>query len=255
MIHTHCSTRLGDNIAHLHLLRKLAMAHPDAQFAHAINTGYCGHPSQLIDVVSDLPNITITEQPQPGSVEVWKGHGEKWYSHPKKADWCAFMLEHHADIAKQIGMESPLRTGADLLFDYPLLKAPDAAKFDFLVINSPPMSGQMRGYSPGDFERLIIKLMAKGTVITTHPVSFPAECTQTHNMSITDIGRLSQHCRCIVMVSTGPSWPTFNVWNVESVKLRIVLLDSENLSGLGGNMIQAGNTDEARAVLEAHEYL
>ena len=56
------------------------------------------------------------------------------------------------------------------------------------------------------------------------------------------------------MVSTGPSWTTFNVWNRKTVKLRLILLDVEQLN-LGGNTVQASTREAARAILVEHGLL
>ena len=48
-------------------------------------------------------------------------------------------------------------------------------------------------------------------------------------MTVTDIGALSRHCRFIIQVSTGPSWPTFNIFNPSTVELRAILLDNEKI--------------------------
>lgn len=55
-------------------------------------------------------------------------------------------------------------------------------------------------------------------------------CTREGNLSVSQIGALSLRCRNLVMIGTGPAWPTCNVFNRESVKLRIVLLDPERVN-------------------------
>lgn len=73
-------------------------------------------------------------------------------------------------------------------------------------------------------------------------------------MSVTAIGHVSQHADLIVMISTGPSWPTFNVWNRDSVRRRIILIDEEKI-GLSSNTVQCPTVAQAREVLEADGYL
>jgi hypothetical protein len=44
------------------------------------------------------------------------------------------------------------------------------------------------------------------------------------------------------------------VWNRQTVKLRVVMVDAEQLN-LGGNLVQANTRDAARAILAEHGLL
>ncbi len=54
---------------------------------------------------------------------------------------------------------------------------------------------------------------------------------------------LSLSCKYIVGICNGSTWPTFNIWNTESVLLRILLLDREQV-------LIAPNTEHARTMPE-----
>lgn len=249
--HTHCGLRLGDNFAALLLVRALAKANPSHEFAHAANLQYMRQAQQLPEIVADLSNVRIVDiaQKHPDSVDLWKGADDYWYYHKKRNDYVTFMLEFYERCCDRLGLWCPIETMTDFLFDYPAIKRDTVLSrpFDWLVVNSVPMSGQFQGYSAADFDAVIKDLCARYSVVTTADSPHHGQlCAST--LSATQIGNLSLYCKYILMVSTGCSWPTFNVWNYSTVQLRIVLLDSERLN-LGNTVIHR------RSVRSAHEFL
>jgi hypothetical protein len=247
--HTHCSLRLGDNLQHLQFLRGLAKANPQHHFRHAAHTGYL---PQMIEVVADIPNITLAtlESKAVESMEVWKNHDGYWENHPNRHDYVGFYLEFFRRLAAEMGLQTEMRTAADFLFDYPALKQEFGKPFDFLVVNSPPMSNQAQGYDRTEMLTLISSLVAaKRSVVCTHRVPIPGVAyTQDHGLTVTGIGALSRVCKYIVMVSTGPSWPTFNIWTNETCALRVIIIDDDRV-GIGRNAEQVKTFRAAQALL------
>lgn len=260
--HTHCDLRLGDNLAAIQLVRKLAQQHPEHHFKHALNVDYMGQMAQLYDVICDLPNITVASNhwTRPSdSVDLWKGQNGFFYQHPKSEDYVAVMLDFYALSCARLGLPCPITSAKDMLFDYPaLLKSNHLSQpFDWLVINSPPLSGQFPNYNADTLERIIKGLRWRGySVVTTAKTreSYGQTCTVDHNLTATGIGNLSLHCKYILMVSTGVSWPTFNIWNQESVKLRIILLERERVE-LSPNTVHCNSAGLAHELLHEQQFL
>jgi len=248
VIYTHCNWNLGDHLAHLHYLRKQAVNYPNHQFIHAAKFDFL---SQLIEIIADLPNISLIDiayRPD-HSTDSWKNRDNYFVSHSKWADYGWFHIEFYRYLSSLLGLESPFSQPSDLLFDYPSILRKRYPAFDFLVINSPPKSGQLQGFNPNEFEDLIAKLLASGhSVITTAPSSHAVPCTARSSMSVTSIGSLSLGCQYIVGVSTGPSWPTFNVWNAKTVQMRLLMLDRERVL-IAPNTEHARNMKEVKAIL------
>lgn len=202
--------------------------------------------------------------------------------HSDKFNWSRFHIDWLRHLAGQMGLESPIAKPEDLLFDYPAIREPVMPdwKCDVLVINARPGSGQLKAYQnasswkhrfwqrfgkggvevhPEDefLTPVIARLIAAGhNVVTTQPYRPPAgasptipPCTANHGLSVTGIGNLSLRCKYIVMVATGPMWPTLNVWNVDTVKLRAILLDVERLN-LPGNMSYASTVADVNQMLQ-----
>lgn len=256
--HTHCALRLGDNLAHLHFLRALAKRNPDRRFIHAAHLCYL---PQLVEVVCDLPNITLvdlesacdrhvpqdywTMRPRWASVDAWKNAGGFWEAHPLKNDYAAFYLAFFDALAAEFGLECPFLEPGDLLFDYPALKHLRSEPSSWLVINSAPMSNQWSGHDAARLDELIGSL--RGHVLTTFPCRH-GQCVRDFDMTVSGVGALSLQTRHILMVSTGPSWPTFNVWNRDTVQTRIVLIDHERIE-IAPNTHHCATIEQARAVL------
>jgi hypothetical protein len=264
---THCALRLGDNLAHLHFLRALAKENPTHHFIHFAHLCYI---AQLSEVVCDLPNVQVlslervsappktplefwTMKPMHmESIDAWKNAGHYWERHPLRLNYAQFALGLAVKLSEAMGLQSPLRCVQDLQFSYPALEAWNYEPFDVLVVNSTPRSGQLPAYNVKEMNHVIGQLSNRYKVITTAPTPHSCGCTQEHGMTVSQIGALSRFCKYIIAVSTGPSWPTFNVFNAQSVLLRYVLIDREevkisprtvnlnNVSSLGHELSIAG---------------
>lgn len=254
IIKTHCDVRLGDNLAHLHFLRGLAKANPEIQFRHAAHLCYI---PQLVEVVCDLPNISLHDLRRHDlnhSIEAWKNDARLWETHELKNDYGPFMLWHFERLAQKMYLPSPFSKESDLLFDYPAIKDAATAPFDFLIVNSEPMSGQCASLDLGELDKLTLELSEKYKVMTTRGVKPWIPCTQQHRLSVTGVGGISRNCRYILMVSTGVSWATFNVWNKRSVEKRIIILESERIN-IAPNSVNVNSVGLAREILTESKLL
>ncbi len=250
---THNAYHLGDNLVHLHFMRKVALANPDRQFIHAAQWQYL---SQLKDLVVDIPNLGLTDfnyMTPPDSIDAWRGANGFWYQSEIRNDFVRFHIEQwFPHLAERLKVENPIKCAKDMLFDYPAINEPKPhldfkSGFDVLVISSRPGSGQFQGYDESSLVELAKRIQNNGSqIITTSPAySLP----HTHGLSVTDIGALSLHCHTILMISTGPSWPTFNIWNQDTVMNRIILLEPERVN-LAPNTTHCATIDEAAEVLK-----
>lgn len=261
---THCALRLGDNLAHLHFLRKLAEANPESEFIHFAHAHYL---PELFAMISGQPRIGLIPLPinnpigwlciPPGkSINAWKnadGYFERTDPQFRNV-YSRFMLAFFGMLAGKMGFASPFKCAADLLFDYPALEyqnRPGAEMLDFLIVNAVPMSGQAERYSPAHMDILINQIRQRGFTCLATSGSVRGDDypnTEKWRWNVTQIGQISQNARRIVMVATGPSWPTFNVWNRRSVELRIIINEPE-IVDLDPNALQAHSVIEATEML------
>ena len=97
--------------------------------------------------------------------------------------------------------------------------------------------------------KVVVTAPLQGVDVEPDYVTYVYGIDNAYGLSVTDIGKISQNCHTILMVSTGPSWPTFNIFNQESVKLRIILLDSERVN-LSPNTIHCDSIRGAEFALK-----
>jgi len=248
---------LGDNLLTLHFLRAQAKAHPGDHFIHHAQEHYL---PQLAPLTVDLPNLSLssldssssTSTPPlklaPGALDTWLGAGGWFYGQPDRHDFAAIYLRHFANLSARLGLPSPFTTPRDLLFDYPALAPTNSPRYrgarGVLVINSAPQSGQFQSYSHAGFDHLIGLLLAAGHAVycTAGSTHRQAIDTRILGSSITDIGRHStDHLFAIIGVPTGPIWPTFNIWNADTITLRLLLLDTERVEILPEHTVHANH--------------
>jgi hypothetical protein len=200
---------------------------PDQQFVLYCNRSY---HLQLQETIEDFSNIKLSpiEERPWSAINSWIDVGKYYRNSPCRNDYLAFYLDWFNQMSITAGLPNLFHSKADLWFDYPALLKPTplSRHFDFLVVNSVPKSDQFR-FDEKEMNALISRLISKGySVVVTNPCSVKgAICTQDYNISITGIGNISGYCDYHIMVSTGPSWSTFNVWNKNKVRLRAILLN------------------------------
>lgn len=263
--HTHCDFHLGDNLVHLHFLRKQAIANPSDIFRHYVQP--C-HLEQLREAIEDLPNIGLYDlglRPD-DSINAWKNAGAGidtfgfFERHPHRAEFAEFHIEWFEHLSKEMGLGLVIYQPSDLLFDYPAIckniyrRLPENARnsaIDILFVNSQPCSGQCLAYDDVNyFDPLIEELSKRHSVMVTQPSGLAnIPCTTQTEMTVSEIGALSRAVQYVVGVATGPIWPTFNIWNQQTVRRRIVMLGNGERLNLGANVHQVTNREEMRAAL------
>lgn len=244
-IQTFSRWHLGDNLIHLHFLRKLSERYPDIEFQHALNPQYLG---QCGEVISDMPAIRLVgleEANFSNPIDAWKGAGNFFFKHPRRFEFGELYVDFFQSLADQMGLESPIDSKDKLLFDYPALKKRALKKdYDFLVVNSAPLSEQFKDYSEEAFLRILRGISAAGfSLITTKKVD-GFECTLDSNLSVTGIGNVSLYAHFLVAVCTGSMWPCMNVFNNYRLERKIILNDHETID-FGENIQMARSMEEA----------
>jgi len=220
MIQTYNEYHLGDQLIHLNYLRRLSYLYPNYIFRHYCQDIYI---PQLLAVVEDCPSIEILPlgERDGSAVNCWLGVDGWFYRHPKQRHWVDLHLDWFATLSTRLGVENPIRTKYDLLFEYPALRKKVYQPFDVLIINCPPGSNQLPTFSLEKFESLTKKLCEDMDVITVYPTKLCPSTLEMH-MTVTEIGNLAQFCQYIVAVDTGPLWTTYNQWNIDSILGRTI---------------------------------
>jgi len=266
VIHTHNSFHLGDNLINLHFLRDAALRNPTHMFIHHIEP--C-HLEQLAAVVFDIPNLELgvfDERPE-SSMDFWRNAGDVWNRHPLRNNLIEYHLWAFRDLAEKWNIKSRFREPCDwraMLFDYHEIieqthTSLDDEEFDILFNNAQPCSGQFLPYDNLDyFDELIDALSKKHRVLVTQPSKTGVPCTRDFgNVDITGIGHLSITIPYIMGIPNGPMWPTFNVWNVDTVQLRMIFLANGETINLShpSTTCHVKSLDEAWKALKERQLL
>ena len=234
MIHTYNEYHLGDNLIHLNWLRKVALQEPHLDFTHHCSPQYHSQLEPLCEGVSiELADLSIP----PSSIHAWIGRENYYHNHSLRRKWAQFHLAWFDRLSDQMEVGNPIACVEDLLFDYPALSAPSRYEFDYLIINSPPQSGQLPSYSRQFFEKRVRDLANQGLkVITTYPTGM-CPCTLEAKYTVTDIGVLSKSVSYIEGIDTGPMWTTHNILNQNSVVQRLIYTNASDSFDLSKNVI------------------
>ena len=234
MIYTFNEYHLGDNLIHLNYLRKASILNPDKEFTHHCQVQY---HEQLKPIIDEFPIYLKDLSIHPNSVNTWIGVNNFFYQHPQCRHWVNFHLDWFTYLSSVLGIANPIAAKRDLLFDYPALTARTFEPFDYLIINSPPMSGQLPDFNPQYFVKMVQGLVNLGQkVITTHPTGL-ANSTLEWGMDVTQIGNLSNYCQHIIAIDTGPMWTTFNTYNAYSVLSRTIYGRTSDTIDLTANTV------------------
>lgn len=232
----YCEYHLGDNFSILHLLRHLAIRHPDHQFEFY---AHLCHLPEFLPLVQDTPNLNLFDLERgipDGAINGWKQADAFWASHPLKNDYAAFTRRYYRRLTRKLGFNDPI---PDLLFDFPCLEKRDSWPVDYqvLVVNSNPQSAQFLDYTHEDSLDPMIEALSKKHigVITTKYSPYADSCTLDANAHLPrsglkcfEIAQLANRIPIHIMVSTGPSWLTMNKWS--QPKYRLIMCQNEHVN-------------------------
>lgn len=154
---------------------------------------------------------------------LWIGHNgfyHNWINNSNYYD--LFYVDFFKMISEQLGIESKINSNVDMLFDNSNYEISIPNNYDYLIVNSTPMSGQFH-YVEDDFVKLCDYLNLKGFSFVTTKKFKDYDCTLDYNMSIVDIGNLSNNCKNIIAINTAPIITTFTKTNIDKTDKRFIL--------------------------------
>jgi hypothetical protein len=250
-IFTKNPTHLGDNLISLNYLRRIALGNPKITIKHYCPEVYIPQLLPILSGVFNLEIYSINFAPE-NSINIWIGYDNYYYSSLLKNNWVSFHLDFFKYLSTIINVTNPIQNKDDLLFDYPALnpEGKNFQNFDFLIINSTPLSGQIYDYDQNYLINLTSILINLGySVVTTHP-NGSRKSTMELGLTISDIGLLSSYASIIIGIPNGPMWTTFNIFNKSKVKFRIIWLSNEILQ-LMDNCICVKSSQELTDLLSS----
>jgi hypothetical protein len=223
------NAHIGDCLISLHFLKKLAQKN-NVVCQFSCDLQYMGNSvNQLLEFVSDEPRIRILSQPVENSINLWypvilqriENSGKEPYPFYKYGEdvWHGDIFKIWYHIGNQVAQELRLKPAFDnveeVIFDGELFRRDtllngvdgQPQKFDFLIINSYCMSGQVK-FTPqqqDQFFDFLIQFIIQNnkTFITTQKLrDYP--CTTDYNLSLVQLAQIAKNCKVIIGVPTSP---------------------------------------------------
>lgn len=209
---------MGDNLIHLNWLRKV-VRWSGRPAIHYCDPVYFSSLAPFIagDAIELAPLSAVSVD----AVDSWINARGEYENVAFRRNWVWFHLEHFEALARRLEIPNLASRRRHLRFNHPLVPgSPNRmGRFDVLLVNSVPRSGQFPNYDGQAFRGLVSWLLDHGkTVVTTEPTGL-CPSTIEAGLSVWDIGRLSIDCGFIASVNTGPLWPTFNIWTEDKPRI------------------------------------
>lgn len=247
---------IGDCLISLNFLKKLAKEN-DIICEFSCNMDYIQSSIyQLLEFVEDEPRIQIVNMPVEGYIwdhsKIYRasdGAINLWYPvilnriTNEKETWQndIFKMWFHIgnQIAKELNLKNPFKNIEDVVFyanafkDSALYNEDNSiAKFDFLIINSYCVSGQIKlTWEEQDnlFESIIkILIQNNKTFITTKKIK-EYDCTLDYGLSLVKIGQIAKDSRFIIGVPTSPYLIAINELNYKNCEFINISSEIDNL--------------------------
>lgn len=224
-IFCHNQAHLGDCIQSLHFFIKASKIN-EVKFKFNCDRNYFGQFKNLIKGY----NIELIDEKSRDSIETWVDGHKKYHEYQKqsdlpngKKDQSKTFLLHWIDISKIMNIECPFKEKNDLIYDEDVLgeNCIHNEKYDYLIINSKPLSGQFSRYCESEFKKLVENILKENkTVITTQKIE-NIPCTNDCGLDVVEIGKLSKNVKNIMAVNTGPLHLCLNKWTIDKVNFTI----------------------------------
>jgi len=245
-IYTHIEYHLGDNISHLHYIKKVALLNPSLYFEHYLKPNYINELSPYIKGLHNVKILSLYKKPI-YSQNAWKNYKNIWLLRNKDESFTDFYIRYFNELSKRLKIKNPIIYKEDFIFDNPVISKDGIfKKYDFLIVNSEPLSGQFN-YSTEELNKLIADLSVKYSIITTKKLN-GFDCTLDFGYGLNEIAIQSLYCKYHLMIATGPCWLVLNKTNCHKSS-GIFLLGEEEVINFSNNMNTFASIKELKNAL------
>lgn len=178
-------------------------------------------------------NVILTNEIKRNSIDLWGSTVLYRVQTRRNSEFNIFCKNHPNllnvnamtfEIANQICIENnwtnPFDDYNDVSLDFPILGPESMIRsFDYLLVNSYPLSGQLKisnNEIDSSFANLIVKIKKEGKTFITTQKLLTHPSTRDYNMNLAQIGQLSKQCKNIIGIPTSAFWICLNKWALES---------------------------------------
>jgi hypothetical protein len=264
----HNNFHYGDCLTSLHFLIKLSQVN-DIKCNFFCNPNY---HHQLNELIPENTNVFLVESEYENSLHLWGGGDflgskvrEKYDSYPfycknypQYTDVLEMLFSMWKCVCEEKKLVFPFENKKGLLFDESTIEIAQEKIYDWIIVNSYCLSGQMN-YSPEEQDKIFLNIIEKlieknKTFITTHKLKdFPS--TQDNNLSLVQIAQISKNCKVIMGVPTSPFWICMNKWSFENCQKFINLTHDSCTFDLGEDIDTENKFKTVNSLQEVLEYI
>jgi hypothetical protein len=221
--HLHNSYHLGDNVFNFilfYLIKDYIEANNIKIFYYAKKEYY----DQLKEFIcSENISLSFLDLKPNSSMELWiddKLFDNRHENQKKPCCFNVFYKTFFTEVLKKLSIDISIPRfyyeDNDLLNRYNNIDN-KYKKFDILILNSQPLSGQFK-YNKRQWDDYIIKMNKQFNILTTTKVNNDILCTIDDNLTIKDIASLSTNAKVIIAVNSGVVPGLFNIYTLTNVK-------------------------------------
>jgi len=231
---------LGDCLTQVHWMKKSCAIQNESDFNFYIKPEYhkecelyAGHGGVNAKRIHILP---FSERPE-NALPCWitpvikeqanatpRPHNTMGGTRNWELDYPALFVRLGEIIAASCGLENPIKTKHDMVFDLPVTPrrkdCPDGP-FKFLVINAPSQCNEF-DYRAEDWEWLLRECSKRGRTICTHPNKAGVFSTWENGWSTMDLGNIAHRAENVIAIHTGPLWPCINTRSINTVQFWLI---------------------------------
>lgn len=238
---------LGDCLYQLLYCNKLVEKNNNIEIVFYCNEKYFYELNlwnKFLDKIFFLP----IEKKTSGAYNTWIGLDN--FHHSTLPNYNFYFDKQYIDffnkLSKKINIENPIKTSEDFLFDNIEILKPTES-YDFLIVNSKPLSGQVDKEMINYLENKIIYDL-EGKIITTKKIG-NFKCTVDYNYSLLDIAKISNNVKYIIGIHTSPMLVCLNKYSLNNF-VKMYILQNENLTYSYNNKIfNINNLSEMKKII------
>lgn len=206
---------LGDNLYHIHYSNYILQENPELTIINYMEPQYITECNKWIwpENINRMLNKEITQEVKDNKniestwIENFNYMHTNWLSASRTKHFNDYMNMFYEKLLKPYKIKYTFLNNISGKFNHPLLleKSKELDSYDWLIINSLPMSGQWN-YVPFIFDGFIYDLNSLGKTIITTKQSFHnyIPCTLELAPSLFDVAAQSINCKNLLGVHTAP---------------------------------------------------
>lgn len=219
---------LGDCLYTIHYFNKLIRKYSYLEIHFYCNSDYHKELQLWNRYRAQLFLHDISLKPE-NSINTWIGENDFYWKNLEPAFngmFDVFYIEYFKNLSSHIGLESPIVTPEDFLFDNEEILTQNVIneEFDVLIINSKPFSNQIDSDSIRNLNKFSLNLIDSNyKAISTEKINDAIPSTIELEYSLLQLAKMSTQVDIIIGIHTAPMLVCFNKYNIDKVQQWILL--------------------------------